>query len=482
MKFVPRAVVIAITLLVAAVPSLADAAPNWPAARIVLLPAGAKGVPQGYLPALSCASAGNCVAGGAYTDAKGETQGLLSDEINGAWRGAVTITPPSTAATSADVTVLSTSCGAPGNCSAVGTYQDKSGASQGFVDSEVGNVWRGALSVALPANAVNAGQDVQLRSVACASAGNCSVVGTYAAVGTHLATTQGLVLNEVNGTWQKAQQVHLPGATNVNPFVVLNQVACAGAGNCSAVGSYIDSNGATHGLVVNESATRWAPGQSLLLPGNASPYPDASLSAVTCVAPGTCSAIGNYENTSGVGEGLVVSQSSHVWRRATAMVMPTGARTNPDVFFYGFNAISCSSATNCSAGGQYTDSTNHYQGFLVSEVNGVWQGAVELKLPTDGTQVGKNGGVVALSCRSSGDCSAGAAYLDASGFYQALVINEVNGTWQTGTKVTLPAGATSVGVDGGVYGLVCQSPNICTASGSYQRSTTVYEGFTLTVN
>jgi hypothetical protein len=482
MKFAPRAVAIVTALLVVAVPSLAGAAPNWPAARIVLLPAGAQGVPQGYLPALGCASAGDCVAGGAYTDAKGQTQGLLSDEINGVWRGAVTITPPRTAAASADVTVLSTACGAPGNCSATGTYQDKSGTSQGFVDSEVGNVWRGAVTVALPVNAVSAGQNVQLRSIACASAGNCSAVGTYAAKGARLATTQGLVINEVNGTWQKALEVHLPGATNVNPFVVLNQVACAGAGNCSAIGSFIDDNGATHGLLVNESAARWSAGQSLLLPGNASAYPDASLSAVTCVSPGTCSAIGNYENTSGVGEGLVVSQSAHVWRRATAMVMAPGARTNPDPFFYGFNAISCSSATNCSAGGQYTDSTNHYQGFFVDEVNGVWQSAVELKLPADGTQVGKNGGVVALSCRATGDCSAGAAYLDSSGAYQALVINEVNGNWQAGTKVTLPAGAASVGVDGGVYGLICQSPNICTATGSYQRSSTVYEGFTLTVN
>src|ERR1035441_10081014 len=69
MKILRTALVIATTLLVAAVPALAGAAPRWPAARIVALPAGAKGVPLGYLPALACASVGNCAAGGAYTNA-----------------------------------------------------------------------------------------------------------------------------------------------------------------------------------------------------------------------------------------------------------------------------------------------------------------------------------------------------------------------------------------------------------------------------
>ena len=62
-----------------------------------------------------------------------------------------------------------------------------------------------------------------------------------------------------------------------------------------------------------------------------------------------------------------------------------------------------------------------------------------MKLPAGAQEAGKNGGVVAVSCVSVGNCSAGAAYLDGSGDYQALVVNRVSGTWQTGTKVALPA-------------------------------------------
>jgi hypothetical protein len=482
MKFLRSALVIGASMSAALVPTLAGAAPTWSSSRIVLLPAGAKGVPDGYLPALACASVGNCVAGGGYTNAAGNNEGLLYSQVGGAWRSPVTITPPADAAAVAGINVFADGCGAPGSCSAVGTYSDKSNNSQAFIDSEVSGVWRGAVAVVLPANAVASNQNAQLHSVACPSAGNCSAVGTYSAKASPLAATEGLVVNEVAGVWQRASEVRLPSSTNVNPFVLLNQVACASAGNCSAVGSYIDNNGATHGLLVSEFANRWLAGLSMALPANASTFPDASLSSIACISTGNCDAIGTYDNAQGDVEGLTVVQSSRAWKRASAMAMPSGAAPNPRVFFYGFNGISCSSLGNCSAGGQYRDGAGNYQGFMVNDVNSTWQVADQLKLPASAPQVGKNGGVVALTCPSNGNCSAGAAYLDASGSYQAVVVNRVNGTWLTGVKVTLPAGAVSVGVDGGVYGLICKAVNQCTATGSYQRSATVYEGFTLSSN
>jgi hypothetical protein len=482
MKFLRTTLVIGITLSVAVVPALAGGAPVWPASRIVLLPAGAKGVPDGYLPALACASVGNCVAGGGYTNTAGNNEGLLVSQVGGAWRSPVTITPPTNGAANAGINVFADGCGAAGYCSAVGTYYDKSNNSQAFVDSEVGGVWRGAVALGLPANAVVTNQNAQLHSVACVSAGNCSAVGTYSAKASPLPATEGLVVNEVSGVWQRGTEVRLPSGTNVNPFVLLNQVACGSPGNCSAVGSYIDSNGVTHGLEVSELSNRWLAGLSMALPTNASTFPDASLSSVACISAGNCDAIGTYANAEGDVEGLTVVQSSRAWKRASEMVMPSSSAANPRVFFYGFNGIACSSVGNCSAGGQFRDNASNYQGFMVNEVNNTWQVADELKLPTGATQVGKNGGVVALTCPANGNCSAGAAYLDASGNYQAVVINRVNGTWLSGVKVTLPAAATSVGVDGGVYGLICKSVNQCTATGSYQRSATVYEGFTLSSN
>ncbi len=160
--------------------------------------------------------------------------------------------------------------------------------------------------------------------------------------------------------------------------------------------------------------------------------------------------------------------------------MPANAAANPATYLYGFSEIACASSGNCSAGGQYRDDKGYYQGFFANEIAGVWKRATELSLPTGAPQAGKNGGVITIACPSAGNCRAGAAYVDSGGNYQALVINEQNGTWQRGVKVVLPDGATTASVAGGVYEVVCTSVNACTAVGSYQENSGDYEGFVLT--
>lgn len=480
MKFVRSTLVIATALTIAAVlPAGALSSPTWQSAENVALPSGATSVAQGYLPILSCPSAGNCVAGGAYSDAKGDVGGLLLNEVGGVWKNPTKLTPPTNAAAGAAVTIYSVSCGTVDYCTAVGAYQDKSGNAQAFVDDELNGTWRSAVEVTLPANSLASSQNAQLRTVACTSAGVCTALGTYWQSASPLPRTEGFAVTEVRNAWGNGREIVLPSGTNANPFVALNQVACASQGNCSAIGQYIDANNVTHGLLVSEVGGTWRDATSLTLPGNASAYAGASLSSIACDAPTSCSAVGTYTNASGQIEALATSGTNGNWTRALALAMPTGAAANPHAFFYGFTGVSCASIGNCSAGGQYRDASGNYQGFLIDEVHGSWQVATRLKLPSGGTQAGHNGGVVSVSCASAGNCSAGAAYLDSSGNYQATVISEIAGTWQTGVKISLPGGATSVGVDGGVYSVSCNAANACTAVGSYLVGASSYRGFTL---
>ena len=71
---------------------------------------------------MSCASAGNCSAGGWYTDSSGQVQALVVNEVNGTWKAAIEV--PGTAAlnTGGLAEVLSVSCASAGYCSAGGTY------------------------------------------------------------------------------------------------------------------------------------------------------------------------------------------------------------------------------------------------------------------------------------------------------------------------------------------------------------------------
>jgi hypothetical protein len=467
----------AICTLASVLPASAGTTTAFQSAKEVTLPSGALGIPQGYLPVLSCVSAGNCVAGGDYTNASGNENGLILNEANGTWSAPITLEAPTGAATAPNLMIYGLSCSSVGNCAAVGNYQDSAGDGQAFVANEVAKSWGRAEEVALPSNALSAGQDAIVHSVVCSSNKNCSAVGSYFD-DSAAPFSLGFDLSEVNGTWKSAQEISFTSSTNVNPFVTISQIACTSTGNCTGVGSYIDANGVNQGFFVDQVNGVWSPGEAVTLPANASAYAGASLSEVAC-AKGACTVLGTYLTNTGALEALSASNVGGAWARASELTMPAGAAVNPHAYLYGFLGISCANAQNCAAGGQYRDASGNYQGFLVSEVNGTWTSAVELPLPTGAMSAGANGGVVSLTCPKAGDCRAGAAYLDASSNYQALTVTEVGGTWQSGAKVTLPGGASTVGVDGGIYAMVCSSVNACTAIGSYLKNTTIYDGFTL---
>ncbi len=453
--------------------------PAWSSAKLVALPSGAKGIPDGFLPSLTCVSSGNCEAGGSYTDAKGRVEGLILNESHGVWSAPSTLIAPVGAAGDPGVTVYALSCGALGSCSAAGNYESSTGNTLAFYADEVDGKWTPARQVQLPANALGMGQDASIRSIDCPSAGNCSAVGDYDDNNSVASRDEGFVDLEINGVWHRATEITIEGGVNFNPFVSMGQVACASNGRCAAVGSYIDANDVTEALVVDENGNTWSRGQALALPANASAFAGATLSEVTCVKDSSCAVFGSYYQRGGAIEALSAGERHGVWGRAVELAMPANADVNPHVFLYGFGGIACASSGNCSVGGQYQAGNGEYEGFLANENGGVWEVAQELALPSGALSAGKNGGVVAIACPAVGNCRASGAYLDASNQYQAVVVSETNGQWAPGVKVILPNNAASVGVDGGIYSLICTSPSSCLGAGSYLEGGSTYQGFTL---
>jgi len=130
--------------------------------------------------AISCPAPGSCGVGGYYTGSGGGMQAFVASEINGTWHTATKV--PGTAALNqgpAGAQVVSLSCASAGNCSAGGLYTDSANHSQVFVASETNGTWRTAIEVPGTA-ALNQRGDDWISSVSCASAGNCSAGGYYA--------------------------------------------------------------------------------------------------------------------------------------------------------------------------------------------------------------------------------------------------------------------------------------------------------------
>jgi hypothetical protein len=184
----------------------------------------------------------------------------------------------------------------------VGSYTDSSGNIQGLLLNEVSGTWQPGIEAPLPLGAAS-NPNVSLNSVSCPSAGNCSAVGSYTT--TISSETLGLYLDEVSGTWEPGHGTSpLPAA--VNPNVTFTSVSCSSAGNCSTVGHYTDISGNVQGVLFNDVSGTWQTATPAALPPGAASNPAVSLTSVSCVSAGNCSAVGNYTDSSGNVQGLLL--------------------------------------------------------------------------------------------------------------------------------------------------------------------------------
>jgi hypothetical protein len=84
---------------------------------------------------VSCASAGNCAAGGGYTDSL-TRPAFVASEVNGTWHAAIEVPGTATLNQGGLAMIFSVSCAMAGRCAAGGYYQDASGHVQAFVVNE----------------------------------------------------------------------------------------------------------------------------------------------------------------------------------------------------------------------------------------------------------------------------------------------------------------------------------------------------------
>ena len=454
----------------------------WAAGIEAPLPANAGANPATEINSVSCASEGDCSAVANYRDSSNNRQGVLWTESSGAWATGVGASLPADAPSQPFVSFSSVSCASAGDCSAVGGYVDGSGSFQGLLMTETAGTWGTGVEAGLPADA-GAIPNVGLTSVSCPSAGNCSAVGTYA---DSSGATQGLLLTESSGAWATGLEVSLPGIAAADPIVAIPSVSCSSAGNCSAVGTYTDSSGHREGVLLSETAGVWATGVEAQLSANAASNPMVILNSVSCPSAGNCTAVGHYLDSSGKLQGLLLTETAGVWATGVEASLPSNAGTVPNVVL---NSVSCPSAGNCAAAGQYTDSSFHTQGLLLTESSGRWATGVGASLPANAA-ANPDAALISLSCASAGSCIVAGVYDDSSG-PQGLLLTaaplsptlsaSAPASATAGSRVsaslvsaTLAGGAAPIGtVAFKVFGPQSSPPGSCTSGGTMVGSASV---------
>ena len=353
---------------------------------------------------LSCTSAGNCSAGGYYEDASFANQGFVVSQVDGVWGTAIPVPGLEALNTDGDAEVMALSCSAPGECVAVGDFDDLVAGDQAFVATQVEGVW-GMATTVLGLSALNVGESAALDVVACASGGNCSAAGAYedATFDSH-----GFVVSMVDGVWGTAAQIPGLSALDTEGQATVSSISCSAAGDCSIGGYYADIDG-SQGFVASQVDDVW--GTAVAVPGLKSLNVDGSagVESVSCSSPGYCSAGGYYADAAG-DQGFVVSQVDGVWGAAAVVPGLEALNTDGDAEV---ETVECISPGNCVAGGYYDVVDVGWFTFSSVQTEGTWGDA--MRIPGTATLAGdeNDAELHSISCTSDGTCVGGGYYTSA---------------------------------------------------------------------
>jgi hypothetical protein len=291
-------------------------------------------------------------------------------------------------------------------------------------------------TIQMPADAA-ADPEANFSAISCSSDGNCAAVGAYTPNGgTEDANSMAVV--ETNGTWGRAVEP-APPANGQAGSVLLNDVACAPGGVCTAVGSYQDTTSDGDAMVVSETNGVWGAATEITVPANGDTFPYASLSAISCGAVGSCAAVGTYQAYSSSPSiygsvPLAVSETGGQWGTGVSLTIP-----NPNMYYGLLTAVSCPPTGACVATGQ-TSSADEVQVFATSGTSAGWSNGTVLTGPSGAGAMY----VQSLSCPAAGDCSAvgwdqtsspGATPITGD----EVVDSKTGGSWTTASTLTLPS-------------------------------------------
>jgi hypothetical protein len=394
--------------------------------------AGLASLPGGYpfsswLASVSCSTAGNCGAGGYYTEGSASIEPpLVVDEKKGVWGSAQTIDMSHLKGGALELSQISQmSCLASGDCTATGSYTSKTRESV-FVAAEQDGTWGPAENLTGTGSLSFGGAGTGINSLSCVSPGNCTVGGAYdGAVVGGVAERDAFVATETNGTWGPMQEV--PGTAAVNAyFAETNSVSCTAGGNCTAVGYYQTHTSGLYGyqdhpFISSQAHGTWGP--IMTVPGLGTlPAGGADLDLVWCGSAASCIAVGHYLGKLNTAHWFSITERKGIW--GSPVKLRTGARSH--IFI---TTMSCTSISNCGAGGYFVFEPSAGTGaFVISKTNGVWGRAKQVP-GLNKINHFPGAALASVSCTGPGDCTADGYSEPRYGDSDQFIDTETGGIW-----------------------------------------------------
>ena len=442
-------------------PAVASSA--QPASWTIATSPSPAGMATNQLNAVSCPSAGTCVAVGASSATNGSST-LIETLQSNAWSLA---TPPD--GPGSDMNILeSISCSSATFCVAVGYYQQKGGPQQALVETLSGGSW------AVTPSPDNSAGNNELYGVSCAAPSACVAVGNYQSGG----ATRVLVEALVGGSWQLTPAPDQGSGSNR-----LTGVSCSSPTSCTAVGYYANGSGVDRALIEDLSGGAWtvsagtgsagtgsagtgsagtgsagtgSAGTGSAGTGSAGPDEGQGaneLDSVSCASATACVAVGTYNSGPGIYQGLVDTFAGGSWTVAAPSPDAVGVKTNE------FSSVSCGSSASCFAVGHYANGGKAVT-LTARLANGNWS---MVKAPNTGTSTNE---LTGISCAATGtpQCAA-VGYFNEISNSQTLTETWVGSYWH------IVPSANAQAPDDAMTAVSCPAVGSCVAVGSYFDST-----------
>lgn len=265
----------------------------------------------------------------------------------------------------------------------------------------------------------------------------------------------------------RAESVSLPsGHAGALSASWLTAVACPEHDTCIAVGSFEDAGRSLYPLEAQRSGGAWGVGTSLPLPvGTTIPDQDAGLDSIACADAGDCTAVGSFLGAGEVPELLADVESQGFWSAAAVEVPPNTGTVGRVSASPGLDGVACVGAGSCTAVGSVLDPSGGLVPIVATQSSGSFGQATYAKLPS-GTARAAASVLSSVSCTSIGWCVAVGDVARIGGRTLPAVATEVDGRWGPVVLLGLPQPA-GLGVQGGALSSVdCTGPRTCTAVGN----------------
>jgi hypothetical protein len=453
-------------------------------------------LPDGRLAAVSCSDASACVAAGGYQDAVGVTVALVERWDGNAWRLQHAPVPPMAIST----TMASVWCSSAASCIAVGYFEMPSG-----TFAPLGETWDGAAWTIRPVPAPPTSGSSGLFSVSCVSAAACTAVGDYNDTS---GAPRPWAASWDGQRWHVEQAMTPPQATVAGLF----GVACTGLTRCMAAGAYQDASNTTHTLAEMWNGSGWtvdatpdpagfqgsgfaavscangtqcvAVGSSVSGAGGASPLAErwsgsswriqvtptptgsvsAEFSGVSCTGLAACAVAGSFIGGSGATRGsgsMTMLPLAERWNGARWQVDTTPAPAASAAT--GFTSISCV-AQSCIAVGASETAAARLLTLVEHSASAKWN--IEQSPTPDGAALADN--LLAVACPSPDLCIAVGYYSPSARLDRTLAERWDGTAW---TIMTMPNASATTSSE--LHAVSCTSQQACTAVGGSGSSALV---------